>query len=344
MPELEDPATGGRPRRVLVTGGAGFIGSHLVERLLARGDHVVVCDDLSTGRQKNLDHARAIPTGSLTLVHSDLREFLTGAGGRDRFDRIFHLAAAVGVKRVMDDPIAAIRTNIDQTQSLFDFAIASGKPPTLIASSSEVYGKGVKTPFHEDDDVLYGPTTKTRWSYACSKAIDEHLAISHHRQNALPIVIVRFFNTVGPRQVGDYGMVLPRFVHAAITGEPLKVFGDGTQSRTFCDVRDIVEVLPRMLDIHAAVGRVFNLGSERVVTVRALAELVVRTLGSASPITTVPYSDAFQEGFEELQTRCPDISRARTSVGFEPKIGLEQTIKDIAAEMRAHRLVKGDAK
>lgn len=332
---LDADRSSDRPsRRVLVTGGAGFIGSHLVERLLALGDSVVVVDDLSTGRRANLRSAEASAApGRLQIVESDLRRYLEGPSRDRTFDRIFHLAAAVGVRKVMDDPISAIRTNIEQTHSLLDFANAAGKPPTLIASSSEVYGKGVSTPFREDDDVLYGPTTMTRWSYACSKAIDEHLAISFQRLHALPCVIVRFFNTIGPRQVGEHGMVLPRFVHAALDHRPLSVYGDGSQSRTFCDVRDVVQALPTLLNMQSAYGRVFNLGSEQVVSVRDLARLVIATLGSPSIIQTVPYNSVFAEGFEELQVRRPDVSRVRDCIGFRPTISLEQSIRDIARHM-----------
>lgn len=322
-----------------MTGGAGFIGSHLVERLLARGDAVTVVDNLSTGRRDNLPAAHE----RLRFIEADLGQALAAFGKGEVFDEIYHLAAAVGVKLVITDPIRAIETNVEQTAALLRFAADparharadGGGVPTLIASSSEVYGKATKSPFAEDDDVVYGPTTATRWSYACSKAIDEYLALAYHAQRRLPAVIARFFNTVGPRQVGDYGMVLPRFVAAALQGEPLPVYGDGSASRCFCDVRDVVEVLPRMLASPACRGRVFNVGTDRPITISALADLVIRTLGSSSTKRFLPYTEAYPSGFEDLRQRQPDLTRLRAAVGFDPRIPLEQTIRDVAAAMRA---------
>lgn len=322
------------PRRSLVTGGAGFVGSHLVERLLERGDLVTVVDNLSTGRRGNLDPAAA----HLRFIEADLRDALAAFGKGEVFDEIYHLAAAVGVKLVMDDPIGGIETNIEQTSALLRFAASHGRAgggvPTLITSSSEVYGKSARSPFSEDDDVVYGPTTVTRWSYACSKAIDEFLALAYHRQRGLPVVVVRLFNTVGPRQVGDYGMVLPRFVRAALAGEPLEVHGDGGQSRCFCDVRDVAEALPRLLASPAARGRVFNVGSDEAISIGDLAELVIRTLGSRSRARRIPYSEAYPAGFEDLRQRRPDLARIRAAIGFAPRRRLEETIRDLAAEMR----------
>ncbi|GJQ29164.1 MAG: UDP-glucose 4-epimerase [Phycisphaerae bacterium] len=319
------------PRRVLISGGAGFIGSHLADLLLARGDAVTVVDDLSTGRRGNLPEAHP----RLRFVEADLKHALDAFGKGETFDEIYHLAAAVGVALVIADPIRSIDTNIEQTSALLRFAAQrgpGGKPaPTLIASSSEVYGKASKSPFHEDDDTVYGPTTVPRWSYACSKAVDEFLALAYHQQHALPVVVARFFNTVGPRQVGDYGMVLPRFVGAAQHGEDLLVHGDGTQSRCFCDVRDVAGALPGMLAAPGCHGRVFNLGSDRPITIRALADLVVTTLGSRSGVRLVPYSEAYRGNFEDLKQRRPDLTRVREAVGFQPKIPLEQTIRDLAA-------------
>lgn len=322
------------PRRVLVSGGAGFIGSHLADLLLARGDHVTVVDDLSTGRRSNLPvtHPR------LRFVEADLRHALEAFGKGERFDQLYHLAAAVGVALIVSDPIRSIDTNIEQTSALLRFAATrgpGGKPATtLIASSSEVYGKSAKSPFHEDDDVVYGPTTVPRWSYACSKGVDEYLALAYHQQHGVPVVVARFFNTVGPRQVGEYGMVLPRFVAAALKGETLRVFGDGAQSRCFCDVRDVSEALPVMLEAKACHGRVFNLGSDRVISIRELAELVIRTLESSSKVALVPYSEAYGGNFEDLRQRRPDLSRVRSAVNFSPRITLEQTIRDIAGWLR----------
>jgi UDP-glucose 4-epimerase len=316
------------PRRTLVTGGAGFIGSHLSELLLGRGDQVTVVDNLSTGRRSNLpSHPR------LRFIEADLSDALAALGKGEVFDQIYHLAAAVGVKLVISDPIRAIETNVEQTAALLRFTAQRGRVPTLIASSSEVYGKATKSPFSEEDDAVYGPTTATRWSYACSKAIDEYLALAHHTHHRLPIVVARFFNTVGPRQIGDYGMVLPRFVGAALRGEPLPVYGDGSASRCFCDVRDVVAVLPRMLAEPACHGRVFNVGSDRPVSISALADLVIKTVSSSSTKRFLPYSEAYPSGFEDLRQRQPDLSRLRSAVGFEPRIALEQTIRDVAAAL-----------
>ncbi len=318
------------PRRVLITGGAGFIGSHLAGRLLERGDEVMVVDDLSTGRRANLPERH----DRLRFVESDLARALESLAG-ERFDEIYHLAAAVGVKLVIDEPIRSIETNVEQTAALMRFVASRPSPPrTLIASSSEVYGKAAKSPFSEEDDVVYGPTTVGRWSYACSKAIDEYLALAYHAQRRVPVLVARFFNTVGPRQVGEYGMVLPRFVGAALRNEPLTVYGDGSASRCFCDVRDVVAVLPRLLAEPAGHGRIFNVGSDRPITILALAELVVRTLGSSSRIRTIPYGEAFPVGFEDLRQRQPDLSRLRSLVRFEPEIPLERTIADIARFIR----------
>ncbi len=324
MTERGGERSTGRPRRVLVTGGAGFIGSHLVASLLERGDDVTIVDDLSTG------DARNIPDGALFI-----RDTVSGAVGRseigrETFDQVYHLAASVGVDLVMRDPVRAIETNIEQTAALLRFLAETGSGPVLIASSSEVYGKPTRRVFSEDDDVVYGPTTITRWSYACTKAIDEYLALGHHHAGTIACVVVRLFNTVGPGQVGRYGMVLPRFVEAALRGEPLRVFGDGTQTRCFCDVRDVVRALPRLLETPACLGRVFNLGSDRPISILELAEMVRRVLGSSSEVVLVPYSEAYPEGYEDLRHRRPDLARVREAIRFEPLIGLEQTIRDIA--------------
>lgn len=317
--------------RTLVTGGSGFIGSHLVDRLLARGDHVVIVDDLSTGRRTNLPerHER------LTFIHDDLGRAIDSGAVTPGFDEIYHLAAAVGVKLVLQDPIRSIETNVGSTARLLEFAARAGRGggpcPTLIASSSEVYGKSSKTPFSEDDDVVYGPTTAGRWSYAASKAIDEYLALAFHRLRGLPTVVARFFNTVGPRQVGDYGMVLPAFVSAALAGRPIQVYGTGSQSRCFCDVRDVTAILPTLIATPACHGKVFNVGSDRPISIMELARTVVRVLGSASAIEVVPYSAVYPAGFEDLNQRQPDLARVRAAVGFIPTIPLEQTIRDLAS-------------
>lgn len=309
-------------RRALVTGGAGFIGSHLVDHLLAGESEVTIVDDLSTGQRRN------IPPGA-SFIHADLGEWLAGAGPCD-FDEIYHLAAAVGVKLVIEDPITAIEHNVGHTAALLRYSAGAARPPAvLVASSSEVYGKSMRVPFREDDDVAYGPTTVGRWSYAYGKALDEYLALAH-AQRGLPVVVARFFNTVGPRQLGAYGMVLPRFVAAAVRGEPLRVFGDGSQTRCFCDARDVAPALPRLLGDPVCHGRVFNLGSDRSISIRELAELVTRETGSASEIVHVPFEQAYAAGFEDLARREPDLSRIRAAIGFAPQITLEQTIADVA--------------
>jgi UDP-glucose 4-epimerase len=318
-------------RRCLITGGAGFIGSHLGQALADRGDHLVIVDNLSTGRLSNLG-GRHLDPAQLTFIERSVSEALPQFRPGE-FDEIYHLAAAVGVRLVIERPIHTIETNVLESIELLRFA-AAARTPTLIASTSEVYGKGSRTPFAEDDDVVYGATTLNRWSYACSKAIDEYLALAHAREHDLPAVIVRFFNTVGPRQVGEYGMVLPRFVSAAMHGQPLEVHGDGKQSRCFCDVRDSVLALPKMLADPACHGRVFNLGDDKSIQIRELAELVRTTLNSDSPIVYVPYQDAFGKNFDDLRDRRPDLTRIRQAIGFEAKIPLAQTIRDLAAEMK----------
>lgn len=322
--------------RILVTGGAGFIGSHLVDHLIARGERVVVVDDLSTGSRSNL--ADAFQSGGARL------EFHEGSVSRilpdldaAAFTGCFHLAASVGVRLVVDEPIRTIETNVHETSAVLEFA-RRGRVPTLVASTSEVYGKSTSIPFSEDDDVTYGPTTKTRWSYACSKAIDEYLAIAHHRQGLAPTTVVRFFNTVGPRQSGEYGMVLPRFIAAALAGRSLEVHGDGRQARCFCDVRDVVSALPALLADPECRGRVFNLGRDEPIEIGELATLVRDRLGSSSRIRCIPYAEAYDDGFEDLRVRQPDLSRIRNAIAFEPAIGIEQTIDDIAAAVASNEV------
>jgi len=337
MPQPARPETPAHARRVLVSGGAGFIGSTLVDHLIARGDSVTVVDNLSTGRRDNLPASHP----NLRIVEADLSLALKAFGEGERFDEIYHLAAAVGVKLVISEPIRSIEVNVEQTAALLRFAMThgpgGGPARTLIASSSEVYGKSTKVPFSETDDVVYGPTTATRWSYACSKAIDEFLALAYHEKEHLPATVVRFFNTVGPRQVGDYGMVLPRFVEAALEGAPLHVYGSGEQTRCFCDVRDIVPALTTLMGDNRSAGGVFNLGSDRVISIAALADLVVRTLGSRSRVERVRYSEAYGSGFEDLLERRPDLSRVRELIGWAPRTTLEQTIADVARWIEASR-------
>jgi UDP-glucose 4-epimerase len=321
------------PKRVLVTGGSGFIGSHLVELLLTRGDHVTVIDNLSTGHRTNLpaQHDR------LRFIEASVADALPKFKSDESFDEIYHLAAAVGVRLIVSDPIGSIENNIAETSLLLRFAQDRKQTPrVLIASSSEVYGKSAHSPFREDDDVLYGPTTVFRWSYAASKAIDEYLALAYFAQRNLPATVTRFFNTVGPRQVGEYGMVLPRFVGSALANKPLEVHGTGKQSRCFCDVRDVVPALPKLLSSTITPGQVYNIGSDSPITIAELADTVIRVLGSSSPIQMVDYATAFNApkgGFEDLQQRRPDLTKVRAAIGFAPSIPLEKTIKDIAEIM-----------
>ncbi|MBL8746126.1 MAG: NAD-dependent epimerase/dehydratase family protein [Phycisphaerae bacterium] len=320
-------------KRCLVTGGAGFIGSHLVDHLLDRGDEVVVVDNFSTGKRSNLrGHENDT---RLRVIESDASDAVQGFGSHERFDQVYHLAAAVGVKRIIEQPIESIETNIRETSAVLHYAASCAArretpPAVLIASSSEVYGKGSKSPFSEEDDCVYGPTTALRWSYACTKAIDEYLALAHHARSGLPVVVARFFNTVGPRQVGEYGMVLPNFIDAVLAGRSPEVYGDGTQTRCFCDVRDIAPVLPRMIESSACHGRVFNLGSDSSISIADLARLVARTLGSDIQPVLIPYDRAYAPGFEDLRQRRPDLRRIRGAVGFEPTIDLARTIRDVA--------------
>lgn len=322
---------------MLITGGAGFIGSHLSETLLSRGHVVTVIDNFSTGRRANTARVQDAVAGGerYRVIEGNVSDVLPTLQPRD-FDCIYHLAAAVGVRLVIERPIHTIETNILETGVVLRFA-ADGRIPILVASTSEVYGKGVRVPMREDDDVVYGSTSFSRWCYACSKAVDEYLALAYHHEQGLPAVIVRFFNTVGPRQVGDYGMVLPRFVRAALEGQALEVHGDGMQSRCFCDVRDVVHALPTLLATPGCAGRVFNLGNDQPITILELAQLVIRTIGSPSTVRMVPYERAFTAGFDDLRVRQPDLSRIREAIGFAPRIRLEQTIRDLADEMRASR-------
>ncbi len=337
------PHARAQPRRALVTGGAGFIGSHLVGILLERGDRVTVIDDLSTGRLSNLPlNPDGAGHANLRFIRADLSDALEQFGPGERFDEIYHLAAAVGVRRVIERPIESIETNVLETAALLRFAASHGGagewlPPTLIASSSEVYGKGAKSPFLEDDDCVYGPTTALRWSYACSKALDEYLALAYHAQRGLPVVVVRLFNTVGPRQLGDYGMVLPNFVGAVLAGRAPEVYGDGAQTRCFCDVRDVAPALPRLLKQQECHGRVFNLGSDEPISILDLARRVGAALDSPIEPRLAPYDRAYAPGFEDLRQRKPDLTRVRAAIGFQPTIPLDQTIRDIASDLAQHR-------
>lgn len=315
-------------KHVLVTGGAGFIGSHLVERLLAGGHRVTVIDNCSTGQLANLgavaDSTRLKVIESTVSGCSDLREAAGAA------DFVFHLAAAVGVELVVKSPIATIHTNLQETESLLEAALA-GETPVLVASTSEVYGKSNQTEFRESDDLLIGPPHLGRWAYACSKLMDEFMAMAYHRERGLPVMITRFFNTVGPRQTGRYGMVLPRFIEAARSGQPLIIHGTGRQSRCFCHVRDTVEALIRLMDTHAAIGEVINVGSTEETTIEDLARLVIAELGSSSPIEFIPYEKAFTAGFEDMQRRKPSVDKLENLTGFRPGTTLKDIIRSTAA-------------
>jgi UDP-glucose 4-epimerase len=313
---------------VLVTGGAGFIGSHLVERLLADGKSVTVVDDLSTGTLDNLRAARADPR--LRVIESristcaELTQLVAGA------ESIYHLAAAVGVDLVVRSPIHVLETNLHETEVLLEAAAGHGVP-VLVTSTSEVYGKSQKEAFGEEDDLLIGPPHQARWSYACSKLMDEFLALAYAKERALPVIIARLFNTVGPRQTGQYGMVLPRFIEAAKRGQPLRVFGDGQQTRCFCYVRDSVEALVRLQNCAAARGQVFNVGSTEEISMRDLAGRVIETLGSKSAIELVPYSQAYEPGFDDMRRRKPVVEKLAATVGFRPQTQLQTTIELTAA-------------
>ena len=312
---------------VLVTGGAGFIGSHLVERLLADGKRVVVVDDLSTG---NLDNLRAVATQpGLRIVQSkisncaELPSLVAGA------ESVYHLAAAVGVELVVKSPIHVIETNLHETEALLE-AAAPARVPVLVASTSEVYGKSQKPAFSEEDDLLIGPPHQSRWSYACSKLMDEFLALAFAQERGLPVTIARLFNTVGPRQTGRYGMVLPRFIAAAKAGSPLKVYGDGEQSRCFCYVLDTVEALVRLQNSAAARGEIFNIGGTEEITILELARRVIETLASKSAIEFVPYSQAYAPGFDDMRRRKPMIEKLARVTGFQPATALDEIIRRTA--------------
>jgi len=313
-------------KTALVTGGAGFIGSHLTDHLLHRGCRVIVMDDLSTGSPRNLEHLRR--DQRLDLV---IDSVLDGAAVERlvrRADHVYHLAAAVGVDLIVNEPAKVIETNIIGTDNLIK-ACAHWRRPLFIASSSEVYGKSHDLPFNEEGDLVLGPTSKPRWSYACSKAIDEFLAAAYYKHAKLPTVVARFFNTAGPRQTGRYGMVIPRFVSQALAGDPITVFGDGEQSRCFAHVQDIVPAVVRLLESPACYGLVFNLGSRELVTINELAMAVKDVTGSSSDIVHVSYDDAYEVGFEDMDSRVPDTERARSYIGFTARRGLRDILQDM---------------
>jgi UDP-glucose 4-epimerase len=312
--------------RYLITGGAGFIGSHLAERLLSEGHTVTAIDDLCTGAIQNIETVKT-RRGFSYIIESIFNRPLL-AELIDDHDAVFHLAASVGVRLIVESPVRTIETNVKGTELVLELANKK-KKRVLVASTSEVYGKSIKIPFCEDDDLVMGATYKGRWSYACSKAIDEFLALAYWKEKRLPVVIVRLFNTVGPRQTARYGMVLPNFVRAALSGKPLTVFGDGTQSRCFCHVSDTVAALARLIEHPKAVGQIFNVGSGEEITIGDLASLVKVMTGSASPIQYIPYDQAYEQGFEDMHRRVPDISRVRGLLNFEPTRDIRQIVQSV---------------
>ena len=312
--------------RVLITGGAGFIGSHLSEAYLKRGDEVFIIDDLSTGSFDNIRHLKDNPRFNYTIdnVHNQP----VTAELVDMCDVIFHLAAAVGVKLIVESPVRTIETNVHATEVILSLANKK-KKKVLITSTSEVYGLSTQVPFSEDGNLVMGATTKGRWSYACSKAIDEFLALAYWREKKLPTIVVRLFNTVGPRQTGQYGMVIPTFAKQALSDSPITVFGDGKQSRCFCYVGDVVGALVKLMDDEKAVGEVFNVGSDQEITIGDLAKRVKELAHSTSEIVFVPYDEAYEEGFEDMPRRIPDISKVNKQIGFRPEMDLEGILRSV---------------
>ena len=314
--------------RFLITGGAGFIGSHLAERLLGRGDRVVLLDNLSTGSMDNIRHLKSFDGMEYHLDNIENRQLV--AELVDDADAVIHLAAAVGVKLIVESPVRTIETNVNGTQRILEAACKKRKL-VLTASTSEVYGKNTNVPFHEDADLVLGPTTKGRWSYAASKALDEFLALSYWKEKQLPVIVVRLFNTVGPRQTGRYGMVLPNFVKSALDNTPISIYGDGKQSRCFCDVRDTVESLVRLIDTPHSIGEVVNVGNTEEVSIEQLAQLVKQRTNSKSAIEFVPYDQAYEPGFEDMMRRVPCVDKLEALTGFRPRTPLTEIIDRVAA-------------
>ena len=316
---------------ILVTGGAGFIGSHLAERLLDRGDEVHIVDDLSTGSVANIQHLKANPAFHYHIDsianHALMAELV------DLCDMTYHLAAAVGVRLIVDSPVRTMETNIRGTEIVLELAEKKRKR-VLITSTSEVYGKREQIPFHEDDDLVMGPTSKGRWSYACSKAIDEFLAIAYWKEKKVPTVIVRLFNTVGPRQTGRYGMVIPSFVAQALTGENLTVFGDGRQSRCFTHVNDAVNAIIKVGEHPDANGEVYNIGSQQEITMLDLAKRIKELAKSESKIVFIPYEQAYEEGFEDMMRRVPDLTKVHRLIGYEPTVKLDEILRSVIEDVR----------
>lgn len=319
--------------RYLLTGGAGFVGSHIAEALLARGDEVCLIDDLSTGGITNIEsfkeHERLQYVLDTILNRQLMIELV------DRADVILHMAAAVGVRLIVESPVRTIETNIKGTETVLELA-AKKKKTVVMFSTSEVYGKSNGARFSESGDLTLGPTSKGRWSYAASKIIDEFLALAYYKEQGLPVIIIRLFNTVGPRQTGRYGMVVPRFVHSALTGEPITVYGDGEQTRTFTHVKDAVRAILKLVEHPGSVGGIFNIGGKDEIAIGALAELVKQLLESPSEIEYLPYDQVFDESFEDMRKRVPDLSRIKSLIDYEPKLGIKEIILDVAEYARAN--------
>jgi UDP-glucose 4-epimerase len=323
---IHGPRRAEKRTRVLITGGAGFIGSHLAEALLESGYEVFVIDDLSTGTIENIEHLKIC--GRFHYAIESILNVPVLAELVDRCDMMFHLAAAVGVRLIVESPVRTIETNIKGTEVVLELANKK-KKKVIVASTSEVYGKSSRVPFQEDDDLVLGPTVKGRWSYACSKAIDEFLALAYWKERRVPAVIARLFNTVGPRQTGRYGMVLPTFVNQALSGRPITVFGTGQQSRSFTYVSDVVWALIKLAECEEAVGEVFNLGNGGEVTIEELARKVREATGSSSEIVHIPYEQAYEEGFEDMPRRVPDISKVKRYIGYDPQVQLDEMIEKV---------------
>ena len=324
--------------KVLVTGGAGFIGSHLCEALLAADNQVWVIDDLSTGRIGNIRHLEG--EDGFRFVSDTIMNKAMLEEAVQWSDQVYHLAAAVGVRLIVEEPIRTIETNIFGTDLVLKMTNRHRKK-TFIASTSEVYGKQAQDALQEDDNMVYGPTIKSRWSYACSKAVDEFLALAYYKKSGLPVVIGRLFNTVGPRQTGQYGMVLPTFVRQALAGEPITVYGDGSQARSFCYVSDVVGAMTALMEHPEAAGEIFNIGNDEEVRIRNLAELVKKKTNSVSEVVLVPYDVAYEPGFEDMQRRCPSLKKIQKLIGYKPRVDLDGILDRVISHMREELQIEG---
>lgn len=318
-------------QKILVTGGAGFIGSHLSEALLSLGHKVTIIDNLSTGHWSNIEHLEGQPGFRAIIASADEQALIEAEVARHDF--VYHLASAVGVKLIIDRPVETVETIVNTTHAVMQ-ACSRYRRPVLLTSTSEVYGKSTQIPFKETDDVVMGSTEKRRWAYACAKAVDEFLALAHHVQTNLPVYVVRLFNTVGPRQSGQYGMVLPRFVKQALAGEPITVFGDGTQQRCFCSVHDVVRGLIALPHNPAARGKVVNIGTQEEVSILELAQRVKALCQSESEIRIIPYAEAYGEGFDDMLRRVPDLSRAKALIDWKPQYQLDEIIQRVIEHIR----------